>query len=127
MVYGIELSGRALSYVETGHTIRETSVVFRVSEKTISNWKRLRREKGDIRARPNSRSPHKLPDAELLSYIEANPDKYLREIGDHFGCSDVAVLYACRRLGITYKKTKIIQGKRFSEARGFYRKHQGRS
>lgn len=113
--------------MDAGHTIRETSEVFRVSEKTINNWKRLRREKGDIRAQPNSRSPHKLPDAELFSYIEANPDKYLREIGDYFGCSDVVVLYACRRLGITYKKTKIIQRKRSSEARGFYRKPQGRS
>jgi transposase len=50
MAYGLDLRERALSYVETGHTIRETSEVFRVSEKTINNWKRLRREKGDIRA-----------------------------------------------------------------------------
>lgn len=127
MSYGRELRERVLSYVDTGHTIMETSKVFRVSEKTINNWKRLRREKGDIRAQFNKRSPHKLPDTELLSYIEANPDKYLREIGDHLGCSDVAVLYACRRLDITYKKTKIIQEKRSSETRDFYRKYQGHS
>jgi transposase len=67
MRYGIDLRERALNYVELGHTIRETSEVFRVSEKTISNWKRLRREKGDIREQSNKRSPHKLPDLELLS------------------------------------------------------------
>ena len=39
----------------------------------------------------------------LIDYNE-HPDAYLKEIGEVFGCSDVAVLYAFKRLGITRKK-----------------------
>jgi len=45
-----------------------------------------------------------LPPDELLLYVEYNPDAYLAEIGEHFGCSDVAVGKALKKLSITRKK-----------------------
>jgi len=89
--------------------------VFSVSRKTLYNWLSLK-SKGDYRYRPKSKKgkPYKLNNDQLRSYIKDHPDAYLQEIGDHFGVSGTAVLYACRKLGITRKKKSLIQRTRFS-------------
>ena len=38
-------------------------------------------------------------------FIEKNPDKTLKEIGEKFKITDKAVWYITKQLGITYKKT----------------------
>jgi predicted transcriptional regulator len=45
-----------------------------------------------------------LPPAELAAYVAQNPDAFLTEIGNHFGCSDTAVMKALKKLNITLKK-----------------------
>ena len=41
---------------------------------------------------------------ELIEYVEAHPDAYLKEIAEVFGCHPSSVLKRLRKLGITRKK-----------------------
>ena len=114
MIYGYsdDLRRSALSYYDQGvATQREVSEIFGISLRTFSTWVRLRKT-GDISRRPHAvhKRPHKIDDARLSAYIREHPDAYLRELGEVFGVSDVAILKACRRLGISRKKNRAISG-----------------
>jgi transposase len=62
------------------------------------------RETGSLAEKERHKTPHKLPDEELKTYIAAHSDAYFTEIAAHFNCSDEGVRQACKRLGITRKK-----------------------
>ena len=104
--YSNDLRNRVLSYYDDGHTQKETCAVFGIGRTTLTSWLKLRRDTGsaNLRPRPKRRRSAKLDETRLRDYIEAHPDAYLREIADVFEVSDVAILYACRRFGITRKK-----------------------
>jgi transposase len=110
--YGEDLRVRAIEYVESGHRYKEAVAIYGVSERTICNWVKLKNNTGNLKARAVPRCPHKLQDEELFAYVKANQDAYLREIAEHFGCCAAAVHKALKRLGITYKKTPFIAGKK---------------
>lgn len=105
-VYSIDLRIRAMEYLDSGHTYQETSDLFKVTTRTLSNWSRLRREKGSLEFKNTPRSPHKLRNEDLLDYVRNNPDAYLREIAAHFNCGITTVHDALKRLGVKYKKNK---------------------
>jgi transposase len=108
--YPIELRARALSFLDSGRSRQEVCDVFKISSKTLFNWIKLRRETGDfhIKERPKVRSSRKLTAEALSSYLEQNPDSYLKEIGKSFGVSDTAVFKALEKFGITRKKNTPI-------------------
>jgi transposase len=102
--YSVDLRLRVIGYIESGHSRNEASSLFGVSIRSICRWMKLKQETGNLNARHVPRSPHKLPNQELLEYVKANPDRYLREIADHFKCGISSVFDALKRLGITLKK-----------------------
>ncbi|MDJ0625711.1 MAG: IS630 transposase-related protein [Candidatus Caenarcaniphilales bacterium] len=116
MTYGYsnDLRDKALSYYDrSGKSQEEVSEIFGISLRTFSNWINLRK-KGDFNRRSNQKKKAavKIDEAALKLYVQENSEAYLSEIGQHFGVSDVAILYALRRLNITRKKNKFIPGKR---------------
>jgi transposase len=119
--YSEDLRMRAIKYVESGHKYKESAERYGISERTICNWVRLKKESGSLKVEVVPRSPHKLHNDELLAYVKANPDAFLREIAEHFGCSKSAVHKALKRLGVTYKKTPFIRGKKRRETNTVYR------
>jgi hypothetical protein len=74
-----------------------------------------------LKAESVPRSPHKLHDEELLAYVKANPDAYLKEIGEHFNCCAAAVHKALKRLKVVYKKTVFVPGTQRRETKTIYR------
>ncbi len=104
--YSNDLRVRVLAYKDANHTQQETCEVFRISRATLNAWLKLRRETGSaaLRPRPKARSSRKINEPALKAYVQAHPDAYLHEIGEAFGVSGTAILYACRRYGITRKK-----------------------
>ena len=46
---------------------------------------------------------------ELIEYVEAHPDAYLKEIAEVFGCHPSSVLKRLRKLGITQKKSTFYK------------------
>jgi transposase len=119
--YSEDLRIRVIKYVESGHKYAEAAERYGVSNRTICNWVKLKKETGRLKAEPVPRSPHKLHDEELLAYVKANPDAYLKEIAEYFKCCTAAVYKALKRLGVVYKKTPFISGKKRRATETIYR------
>ena len=102
--YSIDLRRRVLSYVKEGHGVTEAGKIFNVGRMTLWRWQK-RAEEGNLEANDNkNRRAKKLDSSEVKAYISKHPDKTLKEIGEHFSVSAVAVFKRVRSLGLTYKK-----------------------
>ena len=51
----------------------------------------------------------KIDPEKLKEYVEHRPDAYLKEMAEEFGCSEVAIFKALKRLKITRKKNCHLQ------------------
>lgn len=93
-----------MAYYDKCKNINLVVEAFGVSRHTLFRWKRQLKETGNLASRRPTNRPRKFDREQLLAYIEENPDKYLREIGEVFGCSDMAIHKALKRMNITLKK-----------------------
>lgn len=111
MTYGYsdDLRAKALSYYDTSKKSQaEVCDIFGIGLRTFAQWIKLRKA-GDFRRRPQQKpKPATIDGAALAAYIDAHPDAYFREIAVVFDVSDVGILKACRRLGITRKKNSAV-------------------
>jgi transposase len=110
MHYSVDFRKKVLEYANT-HTIQETAKTFSISEWAVSAWRKLLKTKGNLEPAPLNRKPRKLDYEKLKKYIEANPDKYLREIAEEFKCCIETIRRAIIRLGFTIKKKRNYTGK----------------
>ena len=104
MAYDIKFRKTVLNYIDKGHTIREAARIFEVDAKTITAWRKLHRETGQLQDRPRETWHKKIDPVKLEVYFEENPDSYLSEAAEVFNCSVNAIFKARKRLGITRKK-----------------------
>lgn len=104
MSYSEDFRKRTIEYRQEGHTLEVTSETFKVSIKTIRDWEKLLKEKGNLKPKTPERSFKKIDPDKLRKYIKEHPDAYLREIAEEFGCCINAVSKALKRLKITRKK-----------------------
>jgi transposase len=93
-----------MEFLGKGHSQREAQKVFGLALATVQQWYKQYRATGSLASNYLSRRSRKLNMEKLKTYVNEHPDAYLKEIGEVFGCSDVAVFYAFRRFGITRKK-----------------------
>ena len=98
-----------MDYWNEGHSKRATAKVLKVSASTLQKWKSQLKDTGGLEPKKRREAWRKIEPAKLIEYLKHNPDAYLKEIGEAFCCSDVAVLYALRRLKISRKKTTIYK------------------
>lgn len=110
MSYDTKYRRRAIEYWNDGHTKKETAIVFKVNPDTLQNWKNQLKETGKLEPKKRRETWRKINPEKLKEYVKEYPDAYLREIAEEFGCSDVAVIKAMRRLGLTRKKNHTLQG-----------------
>ncbi len=82
---------RVLEFIEDQSEFSRTDAInkavklFKVARRTIYYWFHNREERGNLKDKKAIWSPRKINDEELMKYIQENPDKYLKEIGTHFG------------------------------------------
>lgn len=104
MAYSLEIRQKALAYYDKCRNVDLVVEAFGVSRHTLFRWRRQLKETGDLSCKKPTNRPRKFDRKELLAYVETNPDKYLREIGEVFGCSDMAIHKALKAMGISLKK-----------------------
>ena len=107
MSYDKKYRKRTIEYRQEGHTLEETSGIFKVSISTILDWTKLHKETGEYGKRPLNRNFKKIDPIRLESYIAEYPDAYLTEIAEVFGCRESAIRKALKKLGVTRKKRRI--------------------
>ncbi|MCL2853886.1 MAG: IS630 transposase-related protein [Defluviitaleaceae bacterium] len=104
MAYDKKYRENVLRYIDEGHTLEEAKKVFQVGTTAIKRWRKLRKETGSLQDRPRGKWHKKIDPVKLAAYYEENPDSYLNEAAEAFGCSITAIFKAKARLGITRKK-----------------------
>lgn len=108
MSYSKDLRERAVKYYKSGHTLKETSEIFGAGINTISQWVKKYKETGGLSNKPLKRGFKKIDPEKLVLFLEENPDAFLKETAEEFGCSMEAVRKAIKRLGITRKKRHCV-------------------
>lgn len=109
MSYDIKFRQAALDYWKNGHSIREAAKVFSITARTLQNWKNKLIHTGTVEQLKRKTSWRKVFPELLEEYVKQHPDAFLKEIAEVFDCSDVAILYALRRLKYTRKKNYGLQ------------------
>ncbi len=99
-----DLRESAIAYNEAGYTIAETAEVFQVGKCTISEWKKRKKETGNLNNKPLNRTFKKFDPEKLKTYVKNHPDATQQEMADEFGCCNQTISKAYKRLGITRKK-----------------------
>ena len=89
-----------MEYLGKGHSQRDAKKVFGISLYAVNRWHRQYQGTGSLENNYPSHRRRKLDREKLMAYVNEHPDAYSQEIGDAFGCSDVAVLKAFKRFGI---------------------------
>jgi len=110
--YSMDLRERVFDLLAKGKSKLFIEATLGVSTKTILKWQKRYKDTGLMeRVIPRLTRPRKVDYKKAKKFIEKNPDKTLKEIGDKFGVKDTAILYITKQLNITYKKTLPIRGK----------------
>ena len=109
MSYDIKFRQRVIEYMSEGHSYAVTAEIFKVNPSTLQRWKSRLKETGKLEACKRRETWRKIDPAKLMEFLKQQPDAYLKEIAAEFGCSDVAILKALRRLKISRKKNYPIQ------------------
>ena len=104
MSYTTQYRKRTIEYRQEGHTLEETSRVFKVSVGTIRDWERRLKESGSLEKSELNRPQKKVDLQKLESYLAQHPDAYQTEIAREFGCTPRAIRKAFKKLGVTRKK-----------------------
>jgi transposase len=104
MGYSIDLRERVIEFVEQRGSAAEAAFLFKVSERTIYNWLRKKRETGSLEDKLPHRPWKKLCPKALSQCVEMHPDWTLKEYAEHFHSIPSTICEAFKRLRITRKK-----------------------
>lgn len=108
MAYSVDLRKKVIEFLGSGHSQREAQEVFGIGLSAVNRWHQKHQKTGSLNDKPHCRKFRKLDPEKLRAYVDEHPDAYLKEIGEVFGCSGVAVFKAFKRLGITRKKNQTV-------------------
>jgi transposase len=116
--YSYDLRLKVMEFIGVGKTIKEASLVFQISRKTIMEWKKLKRETGDINAKTGYHRGHrrKIKDIEKFKrFVEENYDKSSKELARNWEqkVSPSAIIRLLHKLGYSYKKNILSSQKGF--------------
>ncbi len=104
MSYPVKYRERVIEYRQDGHTLEETSRIFKIAISTIRKWENQIKETGNLTPKVPKRSFKKIDPSKLEAYVAQYPDAYQKEIAREFGCAPSAIQKALKRLKITRKK-----------------------
>jgi transposase len=115
--YPYELRIRALKLIEEGMSISKIKELLSISRQTLYSWKKMREERGDIKAKGGYQKghSHKIRNMdEFKEFIDNNKDKSLKElaIASSGKYSAATIWRGIKKLGYTYKKNLYTSHKR---------------
>ena len=108
MSHSKDLRQRAIKYVEQGGSIKEACILFEVSRSSFQRWRNLKTTTGSLTHKSRTKSPYKIDNEELKTYVNTHPDAYLNEIAAHFGVTAPCISIGLKRLKITRKKSPFF-------------------
>ena len=104
MRYSNDLRKRALAYISAGGSQSAAAARYGITRRTLYNW--LHAADSFAYVKPGPRTSRKLDWEALRQRVAASPDLMLKEYAAHFGVSVNGIFYACKRMGLSYKKRR---------------------
>jgi transposase len=109
--YSLDLRQRVFDLLAKGKSKLFIEANLGIATKTILKWQKRYETTGVMdRIIPKLTRPRKVDYKKVQKFVEKNPDKTLKEIGERFKISAFATHKIVRKLDITYKKTLPIRG-----------------
>jgi len=116
--YSYDLRAKVLKYLEAGNKLKDTSKLFNISSKTIIEWKKLKKETGDVKAKEGYRTGHRR--------IITETEKFKKFVEENAGKSTVelARLWPQQVCGVTI--SRLLNKLGYSYKKNFYAPQKGR-
>ena len=114
MSHSKDVRGRAIKYVEQGGAIKDACRIFEVSRSSFQRWRSIKDKTGKLEPKPRIKSPYKIDNEQLKTYINEHPDAYLNEIASYFRVTSPCISIALKRIKITRKKSPSFIKKEMS-------------
>ena len=106
MAYSVEFREKALKLQSEGESFINLSKRFKISNTTISRWKK------EINPKPTrNNQPIKIDHEALSKDVSDYPVSYSYERARDCGVSESGIKYAKKRIGLTYKNSKSSKSK----------------
>lgn len=102
--YSLDLRERVIAFLEEGNDTKTASELFKISQRTVQRWRKLKMEKGNVCPSRREFAYRKIDYQELKEYLECYPDQFLYEIAEKFSVTLQAIFYACKKIKFTRKK-----------------------
>lgn len=106
-VYGMQIQELFMEHRKSWKTLLWISEAMNISMNTLKEWwVKLKRGEDLWDKRSLNGKQKTFSDEALTLYIENNINATLKDIGDHFSVSDVAILKRLRSMNYSYKKKR---------------------
>jgi transposase len=106
-MYSKDFVERAVAYKEEGHTFKQLREAFEIPPETYYQWKERLQDGYYDKPKIKKERSRKINREKLKKAVEKNPDAYLYELAEPFGCTPQAVFYMLEKLNITIKKRPL--------------------
>lgn len=102
--YSKDLIIRVIHAMKSGMSQRGASRLFSVSKSAVNRWWNRYINEGSLKAKPKLGSKGKVDAKNLEKFVNENPNKNLKEIGQYFNVSAPAIYKRLKSLGFRYKR-----------------------
>lgn len=110
--YSKDFRDKVMSYVNKGNSCNSAAVKFEITANTVRNWKMRYKSEGHYSSRKVGGKKARVSPEDIESYIKANPNFILSEMGKYFNMTAPGALYWLKKLGYSYKKKTSPMWKR---------------
>ena len=104
MAYSKDFVKKAVAYKDAGHTFKQLREAFGIPSETFYQWKEKLGNGYYEAPRVKKQRSRKIDKEKLRQAVKENPDRYLYELAEPFGCTPQAVFYMLQNMNITLKK-----------------------
>ena len=107
MPYSMDLRVRVINAYESGMKLVKIAETFHVGLSTISNWRKIKKERGSLKPIINYQKGHShgIKDYQAFrDYVDANPDKTQEEMAKYFNVGSSTIGRALKKIHYSKKK-----------------------
>ena len=108
--YTLDLREKVINYLKRGRSQKSCAEVFSLHLSTVQRWWKRYSSEGHVNPRKRLGSKGKVDPQALVEYVKLHSDQTLKQIGSHFGVTDVAILLRLQQLGLVIKKSVHLCG-----------------
>ncbi len=114
--YSVDLRKKVILYINKGHSQLEASKLFNIHKNTINRWNIRYKKEGHAAPKIRLGFQSKVDKVNLESYVLANPNIKLAEIGSRYGVTASQAGRILGKLGFSYKKKPSPMWKRIKQS-----------